>query len=150
MRLTTRGRYAVTALLDVALHGPSAVCLSDISSRQNISMSYLEQLFCNLRKVGLVSSVRGPGGGYMLARAPEAITLAEVISAVQEKVDSTSCLGKRNCNGNEPCLAHGLWEELNDCVSRFFASITLADAVCRSGFAASTEMPIRRMDTSHV
>lgn len=150
MRLTTRGRYAVTALLDVVLHGPSAVCLADISSRQNISMSYLEQLFCRLRKVGLVSSVRGPSGGYMLSRAPEAITLAEVIFAVQERVDSTSCLGKRNCNGNSPCLAHDLWEELNECVSRFFASITLADAAHRSGSVAATEVPIRRMGASHV
>lgn len=144
MRLTTRGRYAVTALLDVVLHGPVAVSLADISGRQNISVNYLEQLFGKLRKFGLVSSIRGTKGGYVLARAPELITLAEVISAVEEKVDSTACLGKRNCNGNSPCLAHDLWEELNNCIHGFFSGITLADAV---RLATAKSKPLRHFST---
>ena len=143
MRLTRRGRYAITALLDVALHQPVVVCLASISDRQNISVSYLEQLFNKLRKSGLVNGVRGPKGGYVLARAPGEITLAEIILAVEEKVDSTSCSGERNCNRNLPCLTHNLWEELNNCVFSFFSSMSLAEA---ARLSTSATRPLRRVD----
>ena len=106
MRLTSKGRYAVTAMLDVALHsheGP--VPLADISERQGISLSYLEQLFSRLRKNELVSSVRGPGGGYLLARGAGEIFIAQVISAVDESVDATRCQGtQEGCQGGDRCL----------------------------------------------
>ena len=140
MRLTARGRYAVTALLDVALHDPDAVALCDISSRHNISLRYLEKLFCQLRRGGLVLSVRGPGGGYVLARSASLITLGDVISVMQEQVDSTSCGGLRNCRGDSICLTHGLWEDLNAYVARFFSGVTLADALRR---ASSPAVPLR-------
>ena len=114
MRLTTKGRYAVTAMLDLALHknqGP--VSLSDISSRQAISLSYLEQLFSKLRRSELVSSVRGPGGGYELKRGSDEIFIAQIIDAVDESVDTTKCQGAGDCQGGETCLTHYLWEDLS-------------------------------------
>lgn len=132
MRLTTKGRYAVTALLDLALHqekGP--ISLADISGRQDISLSYLEQLFSKLRKNGLVSSVRGPGGGYRLARDAEAIYIAEVIDAVDENVDATNCNGEGDCQGGMTCLTHFLWVDLSDQIHGFLSSITLASLVKR-------------------
>src|SRR5699024_7392888 len=105
MRLTTKGRYAVTAMLDLALHyqqGP--IALADISRRQGISLSYLEQLFARLRKKGLVDSTRGPGGGYRLSREAREISMIDVISAVDESVDATRCRGLKNCQGNQRCL----------------------------------------------
>jgi len=114
MRLTTKGRYAVTAMLDLALHhsgGP--VTLSDIAQRQGISLSYLEQLFALLRRRGLVSSTRGPGGGYRLGRKSDEIAVADVIAAVDESVDATRCGGKENCQGAERCLTHDLWQDLS-------------------------------------
>ena len=110
MRLTTRGRYAVTAMLDLALHaneGP--VALAEISRRQDISLSYLEQLFAQLRRRGLVQSVRGPGGGYHLGKEPNAISVAEVIEAVNETTDATRCQGAGDCQKGETCLTHHLW-----------------------------------------
>ena len=107
MRLTTKGRYAVTAMLDLALHedcGP--VSLADISARQEISLSYLEQLFAKLRRAGLVSSVRGPGGGYRLKREGSTVFMAEIIDAVNENTDSTACQGKEGCHHGETCLTH--------------------------------------------
>ncbi len=133
MRLTTKGRYAVTAMLDLALHknqGP--VSLADISCRQAISLSYLEQLFAKLRKSALVSSVRGPGGGYELERQADAIFIAEIIDAVNESVDTTKCQGAGDCQGGEICLTHYLWEDLSEQIHNFLAGISLEDLVARS------------------
>ena len=113
MRLTSKGRYAVTAMLDVALNSEAGpVPLADISERQGISLSYLEQLFSRLRKNGLVSSVRGPGGGYLLGKDASSIAVGEVISAVDESVDATRCQGKGGCQGGDKCLTHALWREM--------------------------------------
>lgn len=132
MRLTAKGRYAVTSMLDVALHeadGP--IPLASISGRQDISLSYLEQLFCKLRKHGLVSSVRGPGGGYRLGREAQAISVAEVIEAVNEASDATRCGGNENCQNGETCLTHHLWSDLSDQIRGFLHNITLADLMER-------------------
>lgn len=132
MRLTTKGRYAVTAMLDLALHrehGP--VNLADISSRQGISLSYLEQLFSRLRKQGLVCSTRGPGGGYLLGHEPCEISISDVISAVDESVDATRCGGQKNCQSDDRCLTHDLWEELSLQITEFLRGITLEDLVRR-------------------
>lgn len=132
MRLTTKGRYAVTAMLDLSINankGP--VTLSDISKRQDISLSYLEQLFSKLRKQDLVSSVRGPGGGYLLGRKDSEIDVAEIIDAVSESLDTTKCRGKGDCQGGETCLTHYLWEDLSDQIHRFLSSISLADLVAK-------------------
>jgi Rrf2 family iron-sulfur cluster assembly transcriptional regulator len=132
MKLTTKGRYAVTAILDLALHcGRGPISLADISSRQDISLSYLEQLFSRLRRRGLVTSTRGPGGGYTLGRDPASITVGDVIAAVDEPVDATRCGGQMNCQGHERCLTHDLWEELSREIRRFLDGITLADLVQR-------------------
>lgn len=134
MRLTTKGRYAVTALLDLVLHQQEeSVKLGDIARRQGISLCYLEQLFARLRKQGLVESARGPGGGYHLGRAASAISVADVISAVDEKVDATRCGGKLNCQADERCLTHDLWSELNNQIRDFLNGIKLADLVEKSG-----------------
>jgi Rrf2 family iron-sulfur cluster assembly transcriptional regulator len=130
MRLTTKGRYAVTAMLDLTLNFEmGAITLSDISDRQGISLSYLEQLFARLRKQGLVSSSRGPGGGYRLSRTADEITVLDVIAAVDEKVDSTQCEGKSNCHDGEACLSHELWQSLSDQISKYLSGITLAQVV---------------------
>ncbi len=132
MKLSTRGRYAVTAMLDLALHydrGP--VSLAEISGRQGISLSYLEQLFAQLRREGLVSSVRGPGGGYRLGRGPEAIHVAEVIAAVNENIDATRCAGKGNCHEGEECLTHRLWHDLSAQIYDFLSNISLAEVIAR-------------------
>ncbi|MFQ5659937.1 MAG: Fe-S cluster assembly transcriptional regulator IscR [Gammaproteobacteria bacterium] len=132
MKLTTKGRYAVTAMLDLALHhGQGPINLAEISSRQGISLSYLEQLFSRLRKQGLVASTRGPGGGYLLGRPSEEISVAEVICAVNETVDATRCGGSKNCQGDERCLTHDLWEELSLQIADFLGSISLANLVER-------------------
>jgi Rrf2 family iron-sulfur cluster assembly transcriptional regulator len=128
MRLTTKGRYAVTAMLDLAIHydlGP--ITLADISQRQEISLSYLEQLFSKLRKNGLVNSARGPGGGYRLSRDANEIAVAEVIAAVDEKVDATRCRRKGNCQHSERCLTHDLWCDLSDQIFNFLANISLGN-----------------------
>ncbi len=126
MRLTTRGRYAVTAMLDLALHGQhKPISLADISQRQGISLSYLEQLFSRLRHNDLVSSVRGPGGGYRLSRPGSEINVAQIIDAVNESVDATSCGGKGNCQAGEVCLTHHLWEQLSIKIHDFLSDITL-------------------------
>ncbi len=134
MRLTTKGRYAVTAMLDLALHydeGP--ITLADISHRQGISLSYLEQLFSKLRKNGLVDSTRGPGGGYRLSRSADEIDVAEVITAVDEKVDATRCGGLGNCQDDERCLTHELWTDLSDQIYSFLKGISLGALVAREG-----------------
>lgn len=133
MRLTTKGRYAVTAMLDLALHdkrGP--IPLADISVRQGISLSYLEQLFSRLRKNGLVQSTRGPGGGYSLGRPVEDIPIADIILAVDERMDSTNCRGDKNCQEHERCLTHNLWEALSEQIREFLSQISLADATKHS------------------
>ncbi len=128
MRLTSKGRYAVTAMLDVALHSQqNPVPLADISERQGISLSYLEQLFSKLRKAGLVSSVRGPGGGYRLGVAPHDIAVGMVIAAVDESVDATKCNGKGDCQGGTRCLTHTLWRDLSSRISGFLNNITLGE-----------------------
>ncbi|WP_102795819.1 Fe-S cluster assembly transcriptional regulator IscR [Bowmanella denitrificans] len=128
MKLTSKGRYAVTAMLDVALHsqrGP--VPLADISERQEISLSYLEQLFARLRRHKLVSSVRGPGGGYKLGRDAGSISVGEVIHAVDESVDATRCSGKSDCQGGERCLTHSLWSDLSERIALFLDGISLGE-----------------------
>ena len=128
MRLTCKGRYAVTAMLDVAMFAKqSPVPLADISERQGISLSYLEQLFARLRKGGLVHSVRGPGGGYQLGKTADDISVGAVIDAVDESIDATRCHGKGNCQGGERCLTHSLWEGLSDRIADFLDGITLAE-----------------------
>lgn len=130
MRLTTKGRYAVTAMLDLSLnYGQGSITLADISDRQGISLSYLEQLFARLRKQGLVSSSRGPGGGYRLSREADDITVLDVISAVDEKVDSTACEGKANCHGEEQCLSHELWTSLSEQIQIYLSGISLGEVV---------------------
>src|SRR5262249_17173153 len=130
MRLTTKGRFAVTAMLDLALHGHSGpVTLAGISDRQKISLSYLEQLFGKLRRRSLVESVRGPGGGYQLAREASKVTVADIISAVEEPLDSTQCGGRENCLENQRCMTHDLWEELNSTVYGFLSGVSLAQLV---------------------
>ncbi len=133
MRLTTKGRYAVTAMLDLALHGEDGpVSLADISGRQNISLSYLEQLFAKLRRNELVRSVRGPGGGYLLARNLQEIFVAEIIDAVNEAVDATGCRGSGDCQQGEVCLTHHLWDDLSQQIHGFLSQISLANLVSRS------------------
>ena len=130
MRLTTKGRFAVTAMLDLALHGGEGpVTLAGISERQKISLSYLEQLFGKLRRCELVESVRGPGGGYNLAQPAQAITVASIVSAVDEPLDATQCGGKENCHDDKRCMTHDLWATLNEKMHDYLSSVTLADLV---------------------
>ena len=128
MKLTSKGRYAVTAILDLAFHSTSGpVTLSDISKRQDISLSYLEQLFTRLRKQALVRSTRGPGGGYSLNRPANEIAVAAVVSAVDEIVDTTRCSGANNCHDGQQCLAHELWDDLSQQIYGFLDEISLQD-----------------------
>ena len=130
MRLTTKGRFAVTAMVDLSMRqtrGP--VTLATISERQHISLSYLEQLFGKLRRAKLVTSVRGPGGGYCLARPTAGITVAEIITAVDEPIDATQCAGKENCNDDRRCITHDLWATLNQKMNDYLNSVSLADVV---------------------
>lgn len=130
MRLTTKGRFAVTAMVDLAMRqtgGP--VTLAAISKRQHISLSYLEQLFGRLRRRNLVSSVRGPGGGYMLALPPERISVADIIVAVDEPLDATQCGGKENCLDDKRCMTHDLWATLNTKMYEYLASVSLGNLV---------------------
>ena len=130
MRLTTKGRYAVTAMLDLALHGTDRpVSLADISGRQSISLSYLEQLFAKLRRNDLVTSVRGPGGGYRLSRGGHEIYVAQIIDAVNETVDATGCGGTADCQQGEVCLTHHLWCDLSDQIHNFLSEISLSNLV---------------------
>ncbi len=135
MRLSTKGRYAVMAMVDLAKHGDgNPVALSEIAVRQEISLSYLEQLFAKLRRAGLVSSVRGPGGGYVLSRTAEETRLADIILAVDEPIRATRCVpgSPVGCTGDKVrCITHDLWEELGNLIHLFFSSISLADVVDR-------------------
>jgi Rrf2 family iron-sulfur cluster assembly transcriptional regulator len=130
MRLTTKGRFAVTAMLDLAMHadhGP--VTLANISERQKISLSYLEQLFGKLRRASLVESVRGPGGGYHLGKPASELNVADIIVAVEEQMDSRQCEGKENCLGEKRCMTHDLWESLNETVLNYLGGVTLASLI---------------------
>lgn len=145
MKLTTKGRFAVTAMLDLAMHETSThhdsnvtdihaseikpVTLAGISERQSISLSYLEQLFSRLRRKGLVSSVRGPGGGYKLAKSCSDISVAEIINAVDEQIDATHCGGQENCKDEGRCMTHDLWSTLNTKILDYLAGVSLADMV---------------------
>lgn len=132
MRLTTKGRFAVTAMIDVAMqstNGPAT--LAGVSERQRISLSYLEQLFGKLRRSGLVASVRGPGGGYRLARPAAEVSVADVIVAVDEPLDTTHCAGRENCRDDRRCMTHELWTSLNDHILEYLRSVTLAELVAQ-------------------
>jgi Rrf2 family iron-sulfur cluster assembly transcriptional regulator len=134
MKLSTKGRYAVTAMMHLAIHdrqGP--VTLAEISLCQGISLSYLEQLFAKLRRRSLVEGVRGPGGGYRLALMPNQVTIADIISAVDERVDATRCCGQENCQNGQRCLTHQLWTDLSRQIFSFLEGITLAQFVERPG-----------------
>ena len=145
MRLTTKGRYAVTAMLDLALHSDQGpVSLAEISERQHISLSYLEQLFAKLRRRGLVKSVRGPGGGYRLNRPTGETFIAEIIDAVDESVDATNCSGEANCQEGEVCLTHHLWTDLSVQIHRFLSGIGLASLVERREVQRIAERQHRR------
>ncbi|UCE76443.1 MAG: Fe-S cluster assembly transcriptional regulator IscR [Gammaproteobacteria bacterium] len=161
MKLTSKGRYAVTAMLDLALHAEQGpVTLAGISERQGISLSYLEQLFTRLRKQGLVASTRGPGGGYTLSRAAHDIAVADVVTAVDESVDATRCGGRGDCQGGKRCLTHDLWTELSEQIYGFLSGITLGKLVdqgaereaarkdaARNGVAVNVDPVQRTADT---
>ena len=130
MRLTTKGRFAVTAMLDLALRNKQApVTLAGIGVRQSISLSYLEQLFGKLRRHALVESVRGPGGGYRLARPCDKVSVADIILAVDEPLDATQCGGMENCQEDKRCMTHNLWANLNEKLYDYLNSVTLQDLV---------------------
>ncbi len=133
MRLTTKGRYAVTAMVELALNQDKGrISLAEIAERHGISQSYLEQLFAALRRRSLVDGTRGPGGGYRLGRPRADISIADVIDAVDESVDATRCKGKRNCQGDHGCITHDLWEELSSQIRLYLSSVTLESVVVKS------------------
>jgi len=132
VRLTTKGRYAVTAMLDLAFHSQiKPVTLTEIATRQTISLSYLEQLFARLRRAGMVKGVRGPGGGYTLCGEASEINIADIIAAVDEQVDATRCGGEANCQKHQACLTHDLWMGLSDQIRDYLRGITLAELLER-------------------
>ncbi|MBT2971435.1 MAG: Rrf2 family transcriptional regulator [gamma proteobacterium symbiont of Ctena orbiculata] len=144
MRLSTKGRYAVTAMLDLALNGKNGpVTLAEISENQGISLSYLEQLFAALRNKDLVRGVRGPGGGYYLGKSADEISIANIICAVDEWVEFTRCGGRQNCSGGARCLTHTLWDDLSSEIFNFLANISLGDLVRRNlGKKEEEERPL--------
>ena len=130
MRLTTKGRFAVTAMIDLAMRdGGGPVTLAGISERQKISLSYLEQLFGKLRRHALVDSVRGPGGGYCMAKPLEEVSVADIILAVDEPIDATQCGGRENCRDDQRCMTHDLWTSLNSRIFDYLASVKLSELV---------------------
>ena len=132
MRLTTKGRFAVTAMVDLAMNAQNnAVKLNAISERQKISLSHLEQLFSKLRRAGLVESVRGPGGGYVLGKPAGEINIAQIITAAEDRLDATQCSGKADCHGGAPCITHHLWESLNHTIHNHLSSVTLAHLIAQ-------------------
>lgn len=150
MRLTTKGRYAVTAMLDLALNAEQGpVSLADISRRQAISLSYLEQLFAKLRRCDLVSSVRGPGGGYRLSRGADQIFVAQIIDAVNENIDATDCAGKADCKDGNTCLTHYLWCDLSEQIHQFLAGISLGHLVARNEVQAVAARQREQQHTIH-
>lgn len=149
MKLTTKGRYAVTAMLDLALHGDQGpVSLADISARQEISLSYLEQLFSRLRRHKLVVSIRGPGGGYRLSRDAGSVFIAEVVDAVSESLDTTRCGNKGDCQNGEKCLTHHLWSDLSDQIHQFLSEISLADLMKKREIQMVADRQDRRQSDS--
>jgi Rrf2 family iron-sulfur cluster assembly transcriptional regulator len=142
MRLTTKGRFAVTAMIDLALRqheGP--VTLAGISERQHISLSYLEQLFGKLRRHALVASVRGPGGGYCLAKPLAEVSVADIVHAVDEPLDATQCGGKKNCHDDRTCMTHTLWTNLNTKMNEYLSSVSLADLVAEQKRHPENNLP---------
>ena len=132
MKLTTKGRYAIIAMVDLAINGVEEPApLKEISTRQKISLSYLEQLFSKLRISGLVKSIRGPGGGYILNKNPSNLNLLDIITAVDEKIDQTQCGGAMNCIDDKPCLTHFIWKDLNNKINDYMREITLSDITLR-------------------
>ncbi len=147
MRLTTKGRFAVTAMIDLAMRdGNGPVALAGISERQKISLSYLEQLFGKLRRNELVESVRGPGGGYCMARSSEAVSIADIIRAVDEPIDATQCGGRENCRDEERCMTHELWTNLNSRIFDYLSSVTLSQLVERQRAKAAGVLEDKRED----
>lgn len=147
MRLTTKGRFAVTAMIDLAMNAQNrAVKLNAISERQHISLSYLEQLFSKLRRAGLVESIRGPGGGYVLGKNAGDINIAQIIAAAEDKLDATQCSGKANCHSGAPCLTHHLWENLNHTINDYLSSVTLASLLEQS----PPKQPTQVMKRTHI
>jgi Rrf2 family transcriptional regulator, iron-sulfur cluster assembly transcription factor len=146
MRLTTKGRFAVTAMIDLAMqHGTGPVTLGEISRRQKISLSYLEQLFGKLRRRALVDSVRGPGGGYRLAKDMALVSVAEIIVAVDEPIDATKCGGKENCHDDRKCITHDLWTNLNEHILDFLRGVSLKQLVDAQKATASDVAPMHDM-----
>lgn len=146
MRLTTKGRFAVTAMVDLALQeGAHPTTLAEISRRQKISLSYLEQLFGKLRRRELVDSVRGPGGGYRLARDSATVSVADIILAVDEPIDATQCAGKENCRDEQKCITHDLWASLNSHIFDYLGAVTLKQLVDTQRAKASGIAPVRDM-----
>lgn len=146
MKLTTRGRYAVTAMLDLALHADQGpVSLADISERQEISLSYLEQLFARLRRHKLVESTRGPGGGYSMSRPLSEVAVVHIVKAVDESVDATQCGGQKNCHQHGRCLTHDLWEGLSQQVEEFLSGISLQDLIDREPVRKVSEQQDNRV-----
>ncbi len=154
MRLTTKGRYAVTAMLDLAFHSrENPVTLTDIATRQTISLSYLEQLFARLRRAGMVTGVRGPGGGYKLSRDARSINIADIITAVDEHVDSTKCGGQSNCQNNQSCLTHDLWMGLSEQIREYLKGISLGELLERHPIqevAERQDKEAQNKDVQHV
>ena len=149
MRLTTKGRFAVTAMIDVAMYCPKGpVTLASVSLRQRISLSYLEQLFGKLRRHGLVDSVRGPGGGYSLARASDTMSVADIILAVDEPIDATNCGGNENCHDDRRCMTHDLWAGLNDHIFSYLHGVTLSELVAKQQPAAVVVLQDHRQTSS--
>jgi len=147
MRLTTKGRYAVTAMLDLAFHSQNKpVTLTDIATRQTISLSYLEQLFARLRKAGMVTGVRGPGGGYKLSREAMEINIADIIAAVDEPVDSTKCGGKGDCQEGQSCLTHDLWMGLSDQIRTYLSGISLGEIMLRDPVSVVAKRQDKKME----
>lgn len=145
MRLTTKGRYAVTAMVELALHQDKGrISLAEIAERHGISQSYLEQLFAALRRRGLVDGTRGPGGGYRLGRPRSEISVADVIDAVDETVDATKCGGKRNCNGDSKgCLTHDLWFDLSGQIREYLSARSLEMVAARARETGAAEIVLQ-------
>ena len=146
MRLTTKGRFAVTAMIDLAIQNRAGpVTLAEISQRQKISLSYLEQLFAKLRRRGLVDSVRGPGGGYCLAKDMAQVSVAEIILAVDEPIDATKCGGRENCQDDKKCITHDLWAKLNKHILDYLDGVTLRQLVDTQKAKATDVTPVQDM-----
>lgn len=148
MRLTTKGRYAVTAMLDIALHveqGP--VSVQDIARRQDISAAYLEQIVGRLKRAGLLASHRGPGGGYALGLSAQEISISAIVTAVGEGVDATRCGGKADCQEGHVCLTHDLWSDLSSQIDDFLQHISLQGLMQRQGVLAVAKRQDRHAQT---